>query len=103
AQYPSVNDIGLRTRQRVPPRSKMVAPARQLRHDPSPWIAKLRMDWSGISASALERQESLGALRVCFEDDLAQMPSARWLLRNDTFPGNLGLFRPGNVTPASGG
>ena len=31
----------------------MVAPARRLRHDPSPWIAKLRMDWSGISAGAL--------------------------------------------------
>ncbi len=62
-----------------------------------------RMDWSGISASALEGQESLGALRVCFEDDLAQIQSARWLLRNDTFPGNLGLFRPANVTSAPGG
>jgi beta-glucanase (GH16 family) len=61
------------------------------------------MDWSGISASALEGQESLGALRACFEDDLAQIQSARWLLRNDTFPGNLGLFRPANVTPAPGG
>lgn len=103
AQYPSVNDIGLRTRQRVRPESKMVAPARRLRHDPSPWIAKLRMDWSGISASALDGQESSGALRVCFEDDFAQIQSARWLLRNDTFPGNLGLFRPANVTPAPEG
>ena len=103
AQYPSVNDIGLRTRQRVPPESKIVSPARRLRHDPSPWIAKLRMDWSGISASALEGQQSLGALRVCFEDDLSQIQSARWLLRNDTFPGNLGLFRPANVTPAPDG
>jgi GR25 family glycosyltransferase involved in LPS biosynthesis len=103
AQYPSVNDIGLRTRQRVPPGSKMVAPARRLQHDPSPWIAKLRRDWNGISASAPEGQESLGALRVCFEDDLAQIQSARWFLRNDTFPGNLGLFRTTNVTPAPGG
>src|SRR6202162_1205646 len=99
-QYPSVNDIGLRTCQPV---SKMVAPARRLRHDPSPWIAKLGVDWSGISASALEGQESLGVLRVCFEDDLAQIQSARWLLRNDTFPGNLGLFRPANVILAPGG
>jgi GR25 family glycosyltransferase involved in LPS biosynthesis len=99
SQYPSVNDIGLRMRQQVPPRSKLAAPARRLRHDPSPWIAKLRMDWSGISASALEGPESLGPLRACFEDDLAQIQSARWFLRNDTFPGNLGLFRPANVTP----
>jgi beta-glucanase (GH16 family) len=42
-------------------------------------------------------------LRVCFEDDLAQIQSARWLLRNDTFPGNLGLFRPANVTSAASG
>jgi len=103
AQYPSVNDIGLRVRQRMPPRSKMVPPARRLRHDPSPWIAKACMDWSGISASVLEGQESLGTLRVCFEDDLAQIQSARWFLRNDTFPGNLGLFRPANVRPAPGG
>src|SRR5258708_37232906 len=60
AQYPSVNDIGIRTRQRVPPGSKMITPARRLRHDPSPWIAKLRMDWSGITASALGGQEALG-------------------------------------------
>jgi GR25 family glycosyltransferase involved in LPS biosynthesis len=103
AQYPSVNDIGLRTRQRVPPRGKMIAPARRLRHDPSPWIAKPRMDWGGISTSALEQHESLGALRLCFEDDLAQIQSARWFVRTDTFPGNLGLFRPANVTGAPGG
>jgi len=60
AQYPSVNDIGLRTCQRVPPGSKMVAAERRLRHDPSPWIAKLRMDWSGISASALEGRNRWG-------------------------------------------
>jgi len=36
-------------------------------------------------------------LRVRFEDDLADIQPARWLLRNDTFPGNLGLFRPANV------
>lgn len=103
AKYPCVNDIGLRVRQRVPPGSKMGAPARRLRHDPSPWIAKLRKDWNGISASVLERRESSAALRVCFEDDLAEIQCARWLLRNDTFPGNLGLFRPANVTPEPGG
>ncbi len=103
AQYPSVNDIGLRTHQGVSRTCERVASLRRLRHDPSPWIAKLRMNWSGISASPFERQESLGVLQLCFEDDLAQIQSARWLLRNDTFPGNLGLFRPANVTPAPGG
>lgn len=104
AQYPVVRDIGLRRQQRVPSSREMAAPVRRLRQDPSPWIAKSpRAGWAGISASALEGQESADFLRVCFEDDLAQIQSTRWLLRNDTFPGNLGLFRPANVTSAVGG
>jgi beta-glucanase (GH16 family) len=47
-----------------------------------------------------DRPEPL-ASRVKFEDDLAEVHSARWLSRNDTFPGNLGLFRPANVTAQS--
>ena len=103
AQYPSVHDVGLRKRQRVLPRGRILASSRWLRHDPSPWIAKPSKGWSGISVSPLDKERSLGALRVCFEDDLAQIQSGRWLLRNDTFPGNLGLFRPANVKPAPGG
>jgi len=102
AQYPSVCDIGLRRREQVASRIKIIAPARRLRHDPSPWTVDRRGDWGGISASGLEQQESLGPLRTCFEDDLSQIQSTRWLLRTDTFPGNLGLFRPSNITPAPG-
>jgi beta-glucanase (GH16 family) len=38
-------------------------------------------------------------LRISFEDSLTDIQPERWLLRNDTFAGNLGLFRPANVTP----
>src|ERR1700693_1913745 len=103
AQYPAVRDIGLRRHQRVPPDRAMAAAARRLRHDPSPWVAKPRAGWAGISASSFKRQESSASLRVFFEDDLDQIHSARWLLRNDTFPGNLGLFRPANVTSSGRG
>ena len=48
-----------------------------------------------------ERSEPLRS-RVSFEDDLSDVQSARWLLRNDTFPGNLGLFRPVNVAAQAG-
>lgn len=103
AEYPSVSDIGLRIRELLSPEVKMVAPAKRLRHDPSPWTAKQRGDWIGITESALERQQSSRAFHECFDDDLADIQSSRWLLRNDTFPGNLGLFRPANVRPAPGG
>jgi GR25 family glycosyltransferase involved in LPS biosynthesis len=103
AQYPAVRDLGLRNYQQVPTGREMLAPARRLRHDSSPWIAKPRAGWAGISANASKVQESAASLRVCFEDNFAQIQSARWLLRNDTFPGNLGLFRPANVTSAASG
>ena len=34
---------------------------------------------------------------------LCDIDPARWTLRNDTFPGNLGLFRPANVSPEPSG
>jgi GR25 family glycosyltransferase involved in LPS biosynthesis len=104
APYPAVRDIGLRRCQPTPAGGEMAAPAKRLRYDSSPWIAKPHTYWTGISSSACEGLDSAATLPVRFEDDFAQIQSARWLLRTDTFPGNLGLFRPANVTVnASGG
>src|SRR5262249_36837893 len=76
-------------------------PAKQLRHDRSPWVVEPRAGWAGISATVSEQPGPL-ASRISFEDDLAHVQSGRWLLRNDTFAGNLGLFRPGNVSAQLG-
>lgn len=102
APYPAVRDIGQRRYRRTAVDMPTTRPAKRLRYDRSPWVVEPRAGWAGISASDLDRPESL-ASRVSFEDDLADIPLARWLLRNDTFPGNLGLFRPANVTAQSGG
>ena len=102
--YPAVRDIGQRRYRRAVADTLTVRPAKRLRHDRSPWIVEPHAGWTGISASVSERSEALRS-RVNFEDDLANLAraqSARWLLRNDTFPGNLGLFRPANVTAESG-
>lgn len=102
APYPAVRDIGQRRHRRAEVDSPTIRPAKRLRHDRSPWVVEPHARWAGISATASERPEPL-ASRVIFEDDMADIQSARWLLRNDTFPGNLGLFRPDNVTTQSGG
>ena len=102
AQYPVIRDIGLREQRRVPPARKIAASVKLLRHDPSPWIAKSRAGWTGISASPLERQQSSASLRLCFEDHFGRIQSSRWQVRSDTFAGNLALFRPANVTLAAG-
>jgi GR25 family glycosyltransferase involved in LPS biosynthesis len=100
APYPAVRDIGQRRRRRAAVDTPTTRSAKRLRHDRSPWVVEPRAGWAGITATVSERPEPF-ASRVSFEDDLANIQSARWLLRNDTFPGNLGLFRPANVTAQS--
>lgn len=102
APYPAVRNIGQRRHRRAAVDTPTTRPAKRLRHDRSPWVVEPHAGWAGINASVSERPEPL-ASRVTFEDDLADVQSARWLLRNDTFPGNLGLFRPANVTAQSDG
>ncbi len=46
------------------------------------------VDSPGPSANAWTR----------FEVDLLVLDPSRWILRDDTFPGNLALFRPANVS-----
>ena len=69
--------------------------ARQLKGDSSPWVIP-RTDWSGLALA-----ESGEAVRSDFNSDgisneLRMLDSDRWILRDDTFPSNLALFRPGN-------
>jgi GR25 family glycosyltransferase involved in LPS biosynthesis len=102
APYPAVQDIGQRRHQRTSVNASPIRPAKRLRQDRSPWVAEPHAGWSGISARASEPPEPL-APRVVFKDDLVDVQPTWWMLRNDTFPGNLGLFRPANVTAQSSG
>lgn len=102
AAYPAVQDIGQRKYRPVASGKQVARPARSLQHDRSPWILNPHKRWAGIGMSEAERVES-SALRTSFEDNLGDVQLNRWVLRNDTFPGNLGLFRPANVVAQSGG
>ena len=68
---------------------------RRLKSDSSPWIVP-REDWYGLPLAecgeAVQRNSSSGGLF----DKLGQLDNELWLLRNDTFPSNLALFRPSN-------
>lgn len=96
--YPAVRHIEQRRHRHAPVDSLMARPTKRLQQDRSPWVVEPRVGWVGISASAFDQLESLASSRVRFDDNFAEINPARWLLRNDTFPGNLGLFRPANVT-----
>jgi beta-glucanase (GH16 family) len=68
------------------------------RRDLSPWVVEPRPAWRGIRVGSPTR----AAPRVFFDDRLESLDIGRWLLRDDTFPGNLGLFRPANVECRAG-
>lgn len=101
ALYPTVLDIKQRILRRAEVDKHTIHPAKWLRHDRSPWVVQYAK-WPGVNVIPVERLESQASL-VSFEDNLDDVQTDRWLLRNDTFPDNLGLFRPANVTVQSSG
>jgi len=66
--------------------------------DVSPWVVEPRLGWPGIRIGS----PTSSAPRVLFDDRLESLDTERWLLRGDTFPGNLGLFRPANIECRAG-
>lgn len=96
APYPIVMDINQRTLQSNVLNRLTIFSEKSLKHDLSPWVVQDSY-WQGInvnSISYLEKQSS----RISFEDNFVDIQTSRWKLRNDTFPGNLGLFRSANIS-----
>lgn len=104
ARYPSVPDRGHRTVRCTAIDGPAAATGKRLRHDVSPWVVPAQRDWGGINVGPVEPPASSAIAWTRFEDDLIALNPSRWMLRDDTFPGNLALFRPANVStgPAGG-
>ncbi|MDE1715620.1 family 16 glycosylhydrolase [Chromobacterium amazonense] len=101
--YPCVPEVGHRKiRRREVDRSPNRS-AKQLPHDSSPWIVPLNPNWTGIDVSQSDLPTIDEVPRASFHDDFYIVDPSRWMFRDDTFPGNLGLFRPGNVTKVPDG
>jgi GR25 family glycosyltransferase involved in LPS biosynthesis len=103
ANYPDVRDVGMRKLLDVLPSPKESPATRRLRHDPSPWVANMSKGWMGLSVTSLEVEQPSALSRNFLDDDFSKFPSVGWHLRSDTFPGNLALFRPSNVTTTTDG
>lgn len=104
ARYPSVPDRGHRKQRPTTTTRTAAATGKRLRHDVSPWVAPAGRDWRGIDAGHFELPAPSAMAWTRFDDDLRVLKPSRWMLRDDTFPGNLALFRPANVrTSPTGG
>lgn len=99
--YPDAQDIGKRrvVSREVP---DTLLPAKDLTFDSSPWILPARPSgWQGISVLP-DETPSGGAMTTWSAG--ANLDEARtWRLRDDTFPSNLAIFTPRNVTACSDG
>ncbi|WP_457321862.1 family 16 glycosylhydrolase [Stenotrophomonas sp. P5_B8] len=101
--YPRVPEVGQRALADVDPcRPGATFSRKQLMHDHSPWIVPRDVMSIGIGIKPCLPRRLAHITRSRFIDQLQDLDPARWMLREDTFPGNLGLFRPANVTTSSG-
>lgn len=91
--FPETADLGQRPLLDENDETRLPLPLSRMRGDHSPWVVEPRPAWRGIRVEPPVSR----APGMLFEDQLESIDSERWLLREDTFPGNLGLFRPANV------
>ena len=77
--------------------SSLIAGGSDLKRDRSPWVVEAHHEWRGIRSAPAVKALTRDGTHVCFNDRLADLDTRRWLLRDDTFAGNLALFRPANV------
>lgn len=74
-----------------------------LKRDTSPWVIERRWDWEGITVAPSRRMQRAIEYLSRVRDSLDDFDHKCWFRRNDTFPGNLALFRPENVEILPGG
>jgi hypothetical protein len=100
--FPEIADLGqwpLQDPAELPNPTR--AALREPRRDPSPWVVEGYPGWKGIRACPDNGTTSSKA-RLSFRDRLEVLDLDRWLPRDDTFPGNLGIFCPANVDCRAG-
>ena len=68
---------------------------KRLQSDSSPWIVH-RKDWHGLPLAEATEAVPLNSLSNGPSNEFRELDSETWVLRDDTFPSNLALFRPSN-------
>lgn len=95
--YPEFADLGQRRLLGVGFATSVVVSGEAPKRDRSPWVIESRQWWRGIRSVPREGTSLNAGTHVRVNDRLEALDMRRWLLRDDTFAGNLALFRPSNV------
>jgi len=100
--FPEIPDLGQRRILGFNQESSPGASRKASKCDRSPWVVESRESWRGIHTAPSNRAHPTVGIRVSVNDSIEALDTRRWLLRDDTFAGNLALFRPSNVEFRSG-
>jgi GR25 family glycosyltransferase involved in LPS biosynthesis len=95
--FPEISDLGQRQLICRTVETGTVLNCKTPKRDTSPWVVESRKWWQGISSVPVKADVSVAANPVRVKDCLKALDTKRWLLRDDTFAGNLALFRPSNI------
>jgi GR25 family glycosyltransferase involved in LPS biosynthesis len=99
--FPDLADIGQRQLLYKNIKANAVLRCEPLKRDKSPWVVEQREWWRGIHTISIEGDTAI-ATPVIVNDCLKSLDKRHWLMRDDTFTGNLALFRPSNIEFQSG-
>ncbi len=100
--FPEVEDLGQRQLLAASVETNPVVTGKDPKRDNSPWVVESRREWRGIRSAPTVNSATKAGTHVSFNDCLEDIDTKRWLLRDDTFAGNLALFRPSNVEAHTG-
>lgn len=97
SSFPDLPELGQRTLTCESANLELASKIQPSRRDSSPWVIESRSWWKGLRLIA-EDEEGNGATSVTVTDRLETLDARQWFVRDDTFAGNLALFRPSNIT-----
>jgi GR25 family glycosyltransferase involved in LPS biosynthesis len=100
--FPRIADLGQRRVYGLGHDRRPAVAKKTPKRDRSPWVVESCRRWEGIHAEPTGRLQPAIGTHVIVKDSLYDLDSRRWSLRDDTFPGNLALFRPSNVELRAG-
>lgn len=100
--FPEITDVGQRRLLGAGVEPRPVAARKDGKRDSSPWVVESRWGWRGIRSVPPANLSRRIGTHVSFNNQLENLDAKRWFLRDDTFAGNLALFRPSNVELCAG-
>lgn len=100
--FPKLAELGQRQLLCRPVEAYEVTNYETPKRDKSPWVIEPRQWWQGIHSVPIKEELGIAGTPARVNDSLKFLDARFWFPRDDTFTGNLALFRPSNIEFSSG-